>query len=123
MMKKLLLILLFLPMIGFGQSKGKMINQIIENTKKDIKLPYKSDYTLWYDVVNENNESIVFLHLCSEKDFEKLGMTKSRLISENKSTPFGKFVGSNNITIVTRYRNYDYLLIKEIKISPNDWDN
>ncbi|HJN63369.1 MAG TPA: hypothetical protein QGG91_01495 [Flavobacteriales bacterium] len=60
-MKKLLLILLCLPLIGFGQDnreftiKDLIINQVLENTINYIKNKNKVTYTFKVDVPPMNN--------------------------------------------------------------------
>jgi hypothetical protein len=124
-MKKLLLLLLFIPLVSFGQDYLNT-KDAIDKTLAEIKpmLPIDlGDGIIWKDAINENNTNRVYVYEIDKEaldyvldDINKISMMQS-LVSMNQY----EFTRNNSINVVYRYY-YKGVLFKEIIIKYGDWD-
>ena len=124
-MKKIILILLFIPLVSFGQDYLNT-KDAIDKTLSEIKpmLPIDlGDGIIWKDAINENNTNRVYVYEIDKEaldyvldDINKISMMQS-LVSMNQY----EFTRNNRINVVYRYY-YKDVLFKEITIKHGDWD-
>tara|TARA_B110000003_G_scaffold235334_1_gene239451 strand:+ start:804 stop:1763 length:960 start_codon:yes stop_codon:yes gene_type:complete len=124
-MKKIILILLFIPLVSFGQDYLNT-KDAIDKTLSEIKpmLPIDlGDGIIWKDAINENNTNRVYVYEIDKEaldyvldDINKISMMQS-LVSMNQY----EFTRNNRINVVYRYY-YKGVLFKEITIKHGDWD-
>lgn len=124
-MKKLLQILLLIPLVSFGQDYLNT-KDAIDKTLSEIKpmLPIDlGDGIIWKDAINENNTNRVYVYEIDKEaldyvldDINKISMMQS-LVSMNQY----EFTRNNRINVVYRYY-YKGVLFKEITIKHGDWD-
>ena len=124
-MKKLIILLLFIPILSFGQDYLNT-KDAIDKTLSEIKpmLPIDlGDGIIWKDAINENNINRVYVYEIDKEaldyvldDLNKISMMQS-LVSMNQY----EFTRNNRINVVYRYY-YKGVLFKEITIKHGDWD-
>ena len=124
-MKKLIILLLFIPILSFGQDYLNT-KDAIDKTLSEIKpmLPIDlGDGIIWKDAINENNTNRVYVYEIDKEaldyvldDINKISMMQS-LVSMNQY----EFTRNNRINVVYRYY-YKGVLFKEITIKHGDWD-
>jgi hypothetical protein len=132
MKKTLSIFLVSIILFGCSNSNNKtqdskkenFINSKIELTKSQTPLPIKVEIGTWEDIINENNESIVFIYQTTLEDYKFLS-SKDSLISHTKSTKVGRDIINDfvemDVNFISRYYVNDSLL-GTIKIEPEDWD-
>ena len=124
-MKKIIFLLLFIPILSFGQDYLNT-KDAIDKTLSEIKpmLPIDlGDGIIWKDAINENNTNRVYVYEIDKEaldyvldDINKISMMQS-LVSMNQY----EFTRNNRINVVYRYY-YKGVLFKEITIKHGDWD-
>ena len=124
-MKKIIFLLLFIPILSFGQDYLNT-KDAIDKTLSEIKpmLPIDlGDGIIWKDAINENNINRVYVYEIDKEaldyvldDLNKISMMQS-LVSMNQY----EFTRNNRINVVYRYY-YKGVLFKEITIKHGDWD-
>ena len=124
-MKKLILLLLFIPLVSFGHDYLNTKDAIYK-TLSEIKpmLPIDlGDGIIWKDAINENNTNRVYVYEIDKEaldyvldDINKISIMQS-LVSMNQY----EFTRNNSINVVYRYY-YKGVLLKEITIKHGDWD-
>ena len=129
-MRKILLLLVIVSLIGCGQTNNEYINNVIKKTKSEISLPYEGELAIWSDIINENNRNLVFVyytHVENKSILDKLlvdyGSDHASIIRSYKSDPLAKGLYERNINLIFRYYNEDQrnLLLLENIITPTDW--
>ena len=129
-MRKILLLLVIVSLIGCGQTNNEYINNVIKKTKSEISLPYEGELAIWSDIINENNRNLVFVyytHVENKSILDKLlvdyGSDHASIIRSYKSDPLAKGLFERNINLIFRYYNEDQrnLLLLENIITPTDW--
>jgi len=130
-MKKLLLLLLCVPLIGFSQSNEYYINNLITGIKSNTDFPQSVNIGTWEDVINEKNNNIVYVYFTSAKnriELEKLlvrfQVDKNSIINATDSeSVLIKELRERNINVLMRYYNITEpeLLLMEIILKPFDW--
>ena len=124
-MKKIIFLLLFIPLLSFGQDYLNT-KDAIDKTLSEIKpmLPIDlGDGIIWKDAINENNTNRVYVYEIDKEaldyvldDINKISIMQS-LVSMNQY----EFTRNNSINVVYRYY-YKGVLLKEITIKHGDWD-
>ena len=122
-MKNLLLLLLFVPLVGFGQEITR--GQIIDKGLKKIQtfLPYDfNNGVVWTKAINEDDLSRVFIYQVSAEGIPLVNenISKTWLIKESKAADAYKIAKNNKINCIWRYY-HKKLLIKEVIVYPSDW--
>ena len=120
-MKKHILLLLFIPLISFGQTKDA-IEQLIKEVQSMI--PMDTNGMTLVNAINENDTDLVYVYEIQNDNslnIVKNLINKSSLIKNMMSTNGSQFFISNDIIGVWRYY-YKKELIKEIKIKPADYN-
>tara|TARA_B100000482_G_C12601843_1_gene295540 strand:- start:1177 stop:1572 length:396 start_codon:yes stop_codon:yes gene_type:complete len=129
-MKKILLLLIIVSLIGCGQNNEEYINNVIKDTKANISLPYEGELATWSDIINENDRNLVFVyytHVQNKSVLDKLLVDyetdHASIIRSYKSDPLAKGLYERNINLIFRYYNKDQrnLLLLENVITPTDW--
>jgi len=130
-MKKLLLLLLCVPLIGFSQSNEYYINNLITGIKSNTDFPQSVNIGTWEDVINEKNNNIVYIYFTSAKnriELEKLLVLfqadKNSIINATDSESILiKELRERNINVIARYYNITEpeFLLMEIILKPFDW--
>tara|TARA_B110000305_G_C19237011_1_gene538026 strand:+ start:95 stop:922 length:828 start_codon:yes stop_codon:yes gene_type:complete len=120
-MKKLILLLLFIPLVSFGQTKDA-----IEEGIKELQsmIPMDANGMTLVNAINENDTDLVYVYdLQNDNSLNiiKNLVNKSTLIKNMMSNNGSQFFITNNIVGVWRYY-YNKELIKEIKIKPSDYN-
>jgi len=120
-MKKLILLLLFIPLVSFGQTKVA-----IEQGIKELQsmIPMDTNGMTLVNAINENDTDLVYVYEIQNDNslnIVKNLINKSSLIKNMMSTNGSQFFISNDIIGVWRYY-YKKELIKEIKIKPADYN-
>ena len=120
-MKKIIIILLFIPLVSFGQTKDA-----IEQGIKELQsmIPVNANGMTLVNAVNENDTDLVYVYeLQNENSLNiiKNLVNKGTLIKNMMSNNGSQFFITNNIVGVWRYY-YNKELIKEIKINPSDYN-
>ena len=104
-MKKLLLILLCVPLFGLGQ-ETTADKQYIDNMIDEViyKLPITDPATgvIWYDLINQNNKNILFCYY-APKDF--IVQSKEEFVEYCKTNQTLMSFLNKDINIVWLYYN------------------
>ena len=122
-MKKLLLVLLFVPLVSFGQKMTR--RQIIDKGIKEIQAFLPHDFNngiVWTKAINEDDLSRIFVYQVSLEGITVVNdiISKTQIIKDNKANDAYKIAKNNKINCIWRY--YDKkTLIKEIIVYPSDW--
>lgn len=131
MKKTLSIFLVSIILFGCSNSNNKtqdskkenFINSRIELTKSQTPLPMKVGVGTWEDVINENNESVVFIYQTTLENY-KFVSSKDDIISNIKSTKEGRDIMNEfvemDVNYICRYYVNDSLL-GTIKVEPEDW--
>ena len=138
-MKKLLLILLCLPMLyscnsGNNSAEerikdakenrervGKLIDQRVNEIKPKLPIDFENGI-IWEDVFNEYDVSQVFVYRVSYEgvDLVMNYISKNQMIEDTKAADAYKLAVKHGINSVYRYY-YNNELLKEIRIEPQDY--
>lgn len=120
-MKKLILLILFIPLVTFGQNKVA-----IEQGIKELQsmIPMDANGMTLVNAINENDTDLVYVYEIQNDNslnIVKNLINKSSIIKTMISNNASQFFISNDIIGVWRYY-YKKELIKEIKIKPADYN-
>jgi|14BtaG_2_1085337.scaffolds.fasta_scaffold01456_3 hypothetical protein len=138
-MKKILLLLICLPLLFSCNSKnnsfeerinnakknreriGKIINQRVNEIKPKLPIDFENG-VIWEDVFNEYDVSQVFVYSVSYDgiDIVMNYISKNQMIEDMKAANAYKLSVKHGINSVYRYY-HNGNLIKEIKIEPQDF--
>jgi len=126
-MKRILSILLIsVILFSCGENNKTFIDKLVDDTKSSISLPHQVRIGTLEDVLNENNNSIVFIYYISsinkllDNNIEKKTMTDD--MRDGKSKLYREY-SERKINLIYRYykSSGNNELLKEIKIKPEDW--
>ena len=138
-MKKLLLVLLALPLLYSCNSNnnsaearikdakenrqkiGKSIDQRVNEVKPRLPIDFENGI-IWEDFFNEYDVSQVFVYRVSYEgvDLVMNYISKNQMIEDSKAADAYKLAVKDGINSVYRYY-YNNELLKEIKIEPQDY--
>ena len=126
-MKKLLLLLLFIPLVSCDLELTR--GETIDKMNRDVQsfLPYDfNNGIVWVKTINEDNLRAVKIYDVSEEGITVVhnNISKFQLMEELKAVPKKegyKISQEKKIISVWRYYNNN-TLIKEIVVNPEEWE-
>ena len=126
-MKKLILLLLFIPLVSCDSELTK--GETIDKMNRDVQsfLPYDfNNGIVWIKAINEDNLRSVKIYDVLEEGISVVEnyISKSQIMEELKAVPKKagyKISQENKIVNVWRYYNNN-TLIKEIIVYPQEWE-
>ena len=125
-MKKIILLLLFIPLVSFGQiSRGETIDKMVKECVDDLIPMDFNNGIVWTNSLNEDNLKKVNIYTVSDEGLSVVRdyISKWQLVDELRKVPNkAGYKVSQEMKIVNIWRYYhNKNLIKEIIIRPEEW--
>ena len=126
-MKKLLLLLLFIPLVSCDSELTR--GETIDKMNRDVQsaLPYDfNNGIVWIKAINEDNLRAVKIYEVSEYGVSVVEdyISKSQIMEDTRAIPNkGGYKISQEKKIISVWRYYNNnTLIKEIIVNPEEWE-